>query len=82
MLDWSFGEPEARRIQQPVLSVIDSESEALWVRFGETHRALCAWLTGAEASILPGATHFLQIENPRGMANALVDFFDRNRINA
>jgi pimeloyl-ACP methyl ester carboxylesterase len=77
-VDWHFGETEARRITQPVLCVLGSESEALWPRFGETHRLLLAWLPRAEAFVLPGATHFLQVQNPRDMAKALATFYARH----
>ena len=77
-LDWRFGEAEARRIPQLALSVVGGESAALWARFGETHRLLLAWLPKAEGFVLPGATHFLQVENPRGMAEALAAFFARH----
>jgi pimeloyl-ACP methyl ester carboxylesterase len=60
-----------------VLSVLGGESDALSPRFAETHRALCAWLPHAEAFILPGATHFLQMEKPRDMAAALSAFYRR-----
>lgn len=76
--DWQFGEAEARRVTQPVLAVLGSESEALWPRFGETHRWLLARLPDVEGYVLPGATHFLQVENPREMAAALADFFARH----
>jgi pimeloyl-ACP methyl ester carboxylesterase len=78
--DWQFGEAEARQITQPVLSVLGSESEALWPRFGEAHRALLAWLPQAEPFILPGATHALQMQNPHDMAAALMHFFTRHAI--
>jgi pimeloyl-ACP methyl ester carboxylesterase len=78
LLDWDFDEEKAHRITQPVLTVLGSESEALWPRFGETHRALCAWLPNCEAFILPGAHHFLQMENPRDMAEGLAAFFKRH----
>src|SRR5206468_2798224 len=58
-LAWKFGEAEARRIRQPVLSVLGGESEKLWPRFGEAHRLLLSWLPDAEGYVLPGATHFL-----------------------
>jgi pimeloyl-ACP methyl ester carboxylesterase len=77
-LDWRFGELEARRISQPVLSVLGEQSAALWDRFGETHRWLLARLSDVEGYILPGATHFLQVENPREMAAALAAFFGRH----
>jgi pimeloyl-ACP methyl ester carboxylesterase len=60
--------------------VLGSASEALWPRFGETHRALCAWLPNVEAFVLPGAHHFLQMERPHEMAEALADFFGRHPI--
>src|SRR5262249_52442279 len=40
LLGWRFGEEEARRIGQPVLSVLGGESTALWARFGEAHEML------------------------------------------
>jgi pimeloyl-ACP methyl ester carboxylesterase len=43
-LAWRFEEVEVRRIKQPILSVLGGESDALWSRFGETHRLLLEWL--------------------------------------
>jgi pimeloyl-ACP methyl ester carboxylesterase len=77
-LDWSFGEAEARHISHPVLAVLGSESEALWDRFGETHRLLLTWLPHVQGFVLPGAAHGLQMQNPRGMAEALADFWARH----
>ena len=82
LLGWRFGEEEARRISQPALSVLGGESDALWSRFGETHRLLLAWLPHAEGFVLPGATHFLQLEDPRGMAEALAAFWARHQLPA
>jgi pimeloyl-ACP methyl ester carboxylesterase len=76
--DWSFGKAEARRITQPVLSVLGGESDALWSRFGETHRLLLEWLPHGEGFILPGTTHFLQMQNPHDMAEALAAFYTRH----
>jgi pimeloyl-ACP methyl ester carboxylesterase len=79
--EWRFGEAEARRITQPVLCVLGGESEALWPRFGETHRLLLDWLPDAEGFVLAGATHLLHVEGPvhsRGMAEALAAFFARH----
>lgn len=77
-LAWQFDAAAARRVTHPVLSVLGGESAALWPRFGETHRLVLAWLPQAEEFILPGATHFLQVEDPRGMAEALAAFFTRH----
>jgi pimeloyl-ACP methyl ester carboxylesterase len=81
-LGWHFGEAEARRISQPALSVLGGESDALWSRFGETHRLLLAWLPHAEGFVLPGTTHFMQLEDPRGMAEVLAAFWARHRLPA
>lgn len=75
LLDWHFGEADAQRISQPSLSVLGGESDALWSRFGETHRLLLAWLPHAGGFVLPGTTHFPQLEDPRGMAEALAAFW-------
>jgi pimeloyl-ACP methyl ester carboxylesterase len=81
-LDWHFAEAQARRINQPALCVLGGESEALWSRFGEVHRLLLEWLPNAAGFVLPGATHFLQLEDPGGMANALADFWARHPLAA
>jgi pimeloyl-ACP methyl ester carboxylesterase len=79
-LVWRFGEAEVRRISQPTLSVLGGESDAHWSRFGETHRLLLGWLPNAEGFVLPGTTHFMQVQNPRGMAEALAAFWARHRL--
>jgi pimeloyl-ACP methyl ester carboxylesterase len=76
--DWTFDEAQARRITQPVLAVLGGDSEVLWPRFGETHRWLLAGLPHVERFVLPDAAHGLQMQNPRGMADALADFFQRH----
>jgi pimeloyl-ACP methyl ester carboxylesterase len=82
VLAWTFGVAEARRIGQPVLKVLGERSEALWSRFGETHRLLLEWLPQAEGFVAPGTTHFLQVEQPRGVAEGLAAFFARHRLPA
>jgi pimeloyl-ACP methyl ester carboxylesterase len=82
LLDWRFGEVEARSIGQPALCVLGSESEVLWPRFGETHRLLLEWMPHAEGCVLSGTTHFLPVENPRGTAEVLSAFWVRHRLPA
>jgi 3-oxoadipate enol-lactonase len=77
-LEWAFGEDEAKRVAQPVLVVLGEKSVALHPRFAETQELLLSWLPNAEGFLLPGATHFLQVEKPRAMAEALADFFVRH----
>ena len=79
-LAWRFGEAEVRRISRPTLSVLGGESAALWSRFGETHRLLLGWLPHAEECVLPSTTHFMQIQDPRGMAEALAAFWARHKL--
>jgi pimeloyl-ACP methyl ester carboxylesterase len=81
-LSWRFGEAEARSISQPTLSVLGGESDALWPRFGETHRLLLGWLPHAEGFVPPGTTHLMQIQDPRGMAEALAAFWARHQFPA
>lgn len=78
LLDWSFGEADAAHIQQPSLSVLGGESGALSPRFGEVHRLLQDWLPNVEAETLPGAHHFPQIEDPRGLGELLGAFWSRH----
>jgi pimeloyl-ACP methyl ester carboxylesterase len=78
VIESRFGEAEARRIGQPALVVLGEGSAELDPRFVETHRLLLEWLPNAEEFILPGATHFLQVENPLDMARALAAFYARH----
>lgn len=79
---WSFGEAEAQSITHPALSVLGGGSNALSPRFEETHHRLLGWLPRAEGAVVPGATHLMPIEDPRGVAEALADFLTRHRIPA
>ena len=79
---WSFTREQAARITQPVLAVIgekNKESSPIW---NERQEILLTWLPKAEPFVLPGATHLLYLENPRGMAEGLAAFFARHPIKA
>jgi pimeloyl-ACP methyl ester carboxylesterase len=78
VLDSHFGEVEAREITQPVLVVLGERSAPLHPRFIETHRLLLDWLPNAEGFVLADAAHFLTVENPRSMAEALAGFYARH----
>jgi pimeloyl-ACP methyl ester carboxylesterase len=78
LVDWRFGEAEARRITQPALVVLGGESPKLHRRFEETYRLLLAWLPNAEGFVLLQATHFLQLETARASADLaarMADFY-------
>ena len=74
---WTFGAAEARAISQPVLSVLGSETEPLWV---EIATVLRSWLPGVEDCTIEGAGHLLQIQRPEAVAQGLADFFARHRM--
>jgi pimeloyl-ACP methyl ester carboxylesterase len=79
---WSFTQAEARRITQPVLAVLGADSHTLWPGWVEGHHLVQAWLPQAEAFMLQGATHGLQLIDPQGMAAGLADFFARHPLPA
>lgn len=72
---WSFDEAAARRISQPVLSVLGADSGPMLVEIDALVRQ---WLPQAEAYVLPRATHGLQMQNPHDLAAALVEYFARH----
>jgi pimeloyl-ACP methyl ester carboxylesterase len=81
LVEWEFGQAEARRIEQPALVVLGGGSEALHARFTETYRFLLDWLPRAEGLVLSGATHFFQLESPNTatkLAQALASFYARH----
>jgi pimeloyl-ACP methyl ester carboxylesterase len=72
---WEFSRELAGRIKQPVLAVVGAESAPVFV---EVHELVQQWLPQAEPFLLPGATHSLQMQNPRGVAEALAGFIARH----
>jgi pimeloyl-ACP methyl ester carboxylesterase len=75
---WTFTAELARRITAPVLAVLGSESGAVAPMYAEGQELLCIWLPHAEPFVLPGATHALQMMNPRDMTEGLAAFFGRH----
>ncbi len=78
MQAWRFGSEEARRIPQPVLGVLGADSDTVTPLFGQGHALLRNLVPQTEPFVLPGATHALQVMNPRGMAEGLAAFFARH----
>jgi pimeloyl-ACP methyl ester carboxylesterase len=75
---WSFGGDDASRIIQPVLAVVGARSLELDPIWGERHELLLKWLPQVEPFVVPNATHLLEVENPRGVAEGLAGFFARH----
>lgn len=78
LLEWEFGEEEARQIQCPALVILGERSIKFSPRFVETHQALLNWMPNAEGMILPAAAHGMQMENPAEVARDLAAFFQRH----
>jgi pimeloyl-ACP methyl ester carboxylesterase len=75
---WSFRQEDASRVTQPSLAVVGARSLELDPIWGERQQLLLDWLPHVEPFVLPDATHLLQVENPRGMAEGLAAFFARH----
>jgi pimeloyl-ACP methyl ester carboxylesterase len=75
---WSFTPEDASRVRQPALAVLGANSTAVTPTFGPRQELLLRWLPNAEGFVLPDATHLLHLQNPRGLAEGLADFFARH----
>jgi pimeloyl-ACP methyl ester carboxylesterase len=71
---WSFNEPDARRVTAPVLAVQGRDTEPT---FPPRLRLLVSWLPNAELLELADATHLLHVQRPRAVAEALLSFYAR-----
>ena len=71
---WRFGAAEARNISQPVLSVLGTETQPLWV---EIAALLRSWFPQIEECTVEGAGHLLHLQRPEAVAQGLATFFER-----
>jgi pimeloyl-ACP methyl ester carboxylesterase len=76
---WRFTRDEARRISQPVLAITGERSAAVSPVWPQRQALLLEWLPNAEGFVLPGATHLLHVQNPRGTADRLVTFLGSHK---
>jgi hypothetical protein len=67
---WCSSTPVVSPIKSAAVSPVWPQRQAL----------LLEWLPNVEGFTLPGATHLLHVENPRGMADRLVIFFAHHRL--
>jgi pimeloyl-ACP methyl ester carboxylesterase len=75
---WRFGVSEAACITQPVLTVLGAHSGRVSLVSDEVHQLLLRWFPRAQAYVLPGATHLLQVQNPGDLGAALAEFLRRH----
>ena len=78
VMQWPFRREDAMRIAQPALAVMGERSPQVTPIWTERQEMLLAWLPRAEGFVLPGTTHLLHVQDPRGMAEAMAAFFARH----
>jgi pimeloyl-ACP methyl ester carboxylesterase len=72
---WAFDAERAGTIQQPVLSVLGTETEPLWL---EVAAFLRSSLPHIEECAIDGIGHLLHIQRPEPVARAIAEFLGRN----
>ena len=76
---WEFGSEDAAAVSQPVLSVLGSDSERLFV---EGAALLRSRLAQVEDLTVEGVGHLLQIQRPEPVARGIAEFLRRHPITA
>jgi pimeloyl-ACP methyl ester carboxylesterase len=69
--EWSFGSERAARVSCPVLSVLGTASGPF---FAEGRELLHSWFPRCVDADVVGATHFLESQDPEGVAQVLGSF--------
>ncbi|MEX0749745.1 MAG: alpha/beta hydrolase [Dehalococcoidia bacterium] len=72
---WQFGAAQAAGISVPVLSVLGTETERLFV---DSHAQLHSWFPQAEDCTIDGVAHLLHIQRPEPVARGVAEFFARH----
>jgi pimeloyl-ACP methyl ester carboxylesterase len=72
---WNFTPDDAKRIKQPVLSILGAHSPE---RAQTVHEVLKEWVPQTETATLPNAEHALALMDPPGIAEALAAWFARH----
>jgi pimeloyl-ACP methyl ester carboxylesterase len=74
---WQFGPGQAVTISQPVLSVLGTETERLFV---EGNDLLHTWFPQVEDCTIEGVAHLLHMQHPEPVARGVAEFFARHPI--
>jgi pimeloyl-ACP methyl ester carboxylesterase len=77
LTEWEFGPDQAAVIGAPVLSVLGSQTEPLWVEVAEFLRSS---LPQVEELTVEGVGHLLHIQRPEPVAQAMAQFLARHPI--
>ena len=79
VIEWAFDAEAAATIEQPVLSVLGTETEQLWVEVAEFLRSS---LPKVEESTIEGIGHLLHIQRPEPVARRMADFMGRHSMSS
>jgi pimeloyl-ACP methyl ester carboxylesterase len=74
---WTFTAEDAKRIRQPVVSVVGEESPPM---FWENHARLKQWIPHAEQLTVPKANHGFPHINPSALADGLARFLHGRKL--
>jgi 3-oxoadipate enol-lactonase len=77
VMTFRFTEEDAKRVKQPVLLIRGTSSGPANL---EMQKVIQSWILQAESSELPGVTHLLQMQDPKGVAKALAAFIAKHSI--
>jgi len=77
LTEWVFGAEQAAKLDLPVLSVVGSKTQPVWVEVAEFLRSA---LPQVEECTIDGAGHLLQIQCPEAVARAMAEFLGRHPI--
>ena len=72
---WTFGPEHAAAIECPVLSVLGSDTQPLWVEIAAVLRRS---MPDVEERTIAGVGHLLHIQQPEPVARAMAEFLDRH----
>jgi pimeloyl-ACP methyl ester carboxylesterase len=75
LTQWQFGPEQAAAVSQPVLSVLGSQTQPLWVDVAEFLRSS---LPHVKDCAIDGVGHLLHVERPEPVARAMADFLAGN----
>ncbi len=77
LAEWGFGAEQAAAIECPVLSVLGSGTQPLWVEVAAFLRSL---FPDVDECTIDGVGHLLHIERPEPVARAIASFLGRHPI--
>jgi pimeloyl-ACP methyl ester carboxylesterase len=77
LTQWKFGPQQAAAIDQPVLSILGSHTEPLWVEVADFLRTS---LRHVEELTIDGVGHLLHAQRPEPVARGMAEFLQRNAI--